>query len=106
MTANAGDQWKVPSAVASGSGCGRQVACAAGLMVMTLLSACAHSPPIIMAFRTEQQAQQHCPDDTIVWLDPLSGNYHLKGSGSYGRSAGRYACRSEVDSAGMHQMPD
>ena len=32
----------------------------------------------------EQQAQEHCPKDTIVWLDPQSGMYQLKGHGSYG----------------------
>lgn len=102
----AGDQRRVRSAIACSSGYWRQLFCAVALVALALLSACAHSPPVVMAFRTEQQAQQHCPDDTIVWLDPVSGNYHLKGSGSYGRSAGRYACRNEVESAGMHQLPD
>ena len=43
------------------------------------------------AFRTEEQAQTHCPKDIVVWLDPQSGLYYFKGHGSYGRSnAGRY----------------
>ena len=25
---------------------------------------------------TEQQAQEHCPKDTVVWPDPPSGIYH------------------------------
>ena len=58
---------------------------------------------VLTAFRTEQQAQEHCPKDTIVWLDPQSGMYQLKGHGSYGLSdAGRYACRDEAERAGMH----
>jgi len=58
-----------------------------------------------MAFRTEQQAQEHCPEDIIVWLDPQSGMYQLKGRGSYGLSgAGRYAFRSEAERAGMRAM--
>ena len=59
----------------------------------------------LMAFRTEQQAQEHCPEDTIVWLDPQSGMYQLKGHGSYGLSgAGRYACRGKAERTGMHAM--
>lgn len=102
---NAVNQRTAPSATACSSGYGRQVCCAVALSALALLSACAHSPPVIMAFRTEQQAQQHCPNDTIVWLNSLTGNYYLKGSASYGRNAGRYACRSEADNAGMHQLP-
>jgi hypothetical protein len=68
-------------------------------------AACRQSPEILVAFRTEQQAQEHCPDDTVVWVDPQSGGYHLKGAASYGRaSAGRYACRGEAKGAGMHEM--
>ena len=60
---------------------------------------------VLTAFRTEQQAQEHCPEDTIVWLDPQSGMYQLKGHGSYGLSgAGRYACRGEAERTGMHAM--
>lgn len=103
---NAVNERRLPSAIACSSGYGRQLFCTVALLALALLGACAHSPPVIMAFRTEQQAQQHCPDDTIVWLDSSTGNYFLKGSGSYGRNAGRYACRSEADSAGMHQLPD
>ena len=99
-------QRSVPPAIACSSGYGRQLFRAVAMLALALLSACAHSPPVIMVFRTEQQAQQHCPNDTIVWLDSLTGNYYLKASGSYGRNAGRYACRSEADSAGMHQLPD
>jgi len=102
---NAVNPSRVPSAIACGSGDGRRFCCAVALLALALLSACAHPPPVVMAFRTEQQALQHCPDDTIVWLDALTGNYYLKGSGSYGRNTGRYACRSEADSAGMHRLP-
>jgi hypothetical protein len=58
-----------------------------------------------MAFRTEEQAQSHCPKDTVVWIDAQSAMYYLKGNAAYGRStAGRYACRDEADQAGMHGM--
>ena len=68
-------------------------------------AACGQSPAVLSAFRTEQQAQEHCPSDAVVWVDPQSGTYQLKGHGSYGLSGtGRYACRSEAEGAGMHAM--
>ena len=65
-------------------------------------TACGHSPGILIAFQTEQQAQEHCPRDTVVWVDPQSGIYYLKGTSSYRRAGpGRYACRSDAEGAGM-----
>jgi hypothetical protein len=79
-----------------------------GLLVVALAlscAACGNSPEVLVVFRTEQQAQQHCPNDTVVWADPQSGSYSLKESASYGGAgAGRYACRKEVESAGMHKL--
>ena len=70
-------------------------------------AACGQSPPtVLVAFRTEEQAQTHCPKDTVVWIDPQSVMYYLKGHGSYGAAAGRYACREEADQAGMHAGPN
>jgi hypothetical protein len=78
------------------------------LLVLALAlscAACGHSPGILVAFQTEQQAQEHCPSDTVVWVDPQSGAYYLKGSSSYGHAgAGRYACRSEAEEAGMREI--
>ena len=68
-------------------------------------ASCGHSPPVLVAFRTEQQAQQHCPDDTVVWLDLQNAAYYLKGNESYGRTGtGRYACQGEADAAGIQEM--
>jgi hypothetical protein len=81
-----------------------------GLVLITLAlscAACGESPAVLTAFRTEEQAQTHCPKDIVVWLDPQRGLYYFKGNGSYGRSnAGRYACRAEADAAGMHGIPN
>jgi len=81
-----------------------------GLVLTTLVLscvACGQSPIVLTAFRTEEQAQTHCPKDIVVWLEPQSGLYYFKGHGSYGGSnAGRYACRAEADAAGMHGMPN
>ena len=69
--------------------------------------ACGQSPTVLTVYRTEAQAQTHCPKDAVVWLDAQSGLYYLKGHGSYGSStAGRYACRDEADAAGMHGVPN
>lgn len=69
--------------------------------------ACGQSTAVLLAFRTEQQAQEHCPDDTVVWLDLQSFTYRVKAQGSYSRSdSGRYACRGEADRAGMHLIPN
>jgi hypothetical protein len=68
-------------------------------------ASCGHPPPLLVAFRTEQQAQQHCPGDTVVWLDIENAAYYLKGHGSYGGTAtGRYACQGEADAAGLHEI--
>jgi hypothetical protein len=58
----------------------------------------ANAPPL---FNTEQQAQQHCLADVVVWLNIPSGVYHFKGQRWYGRTkSGAYACKKEADQAG------
>lgn len=48
-------------------------------------------------FKSEQAAQQHCPGDTVVWLNLRSGSIHLKGQPWYGRThVGAYVCQKEV----------
>lgn len=52
-------------------------------------------------FQSEQQAQQHCPADQIVWLNLPTAIYHQKGQRWYGVTRnGAYACRKEADAAG------
>ena len=52
-------------------------------------------------FPTEQQAQQHCPKDVVVWLNLPTGIYHMKGERWYGRTkSGAYVCEKEADQAG------
>jgi hypothetical protein len=42
----------------------------------------------MQTFEDEQAAQQHCPSDTVVWLNTVSANYHFKGAlGTVARSA-------------------
>jgi hypothetical protein len=53
-------------------------------------------------FPTEEQAHQHCPADTVVWLNLPTGIYHLRGQRWYGRTnSGAYVCQSEADRGGM-----
>ena len=53
-------------------------------------------------FRTEQQAQQHCPTDTIVWANTSSGVYHLRGERFYARTKnGAFVCQKEADQKGL-----
>jgi hypothetical protein len=67
--------------------------------------ACGQAPEVLVAFRTEQQAQEHCPKDAVVWVDPQSGGYYLNTSPSFGHAGpGRYACRREAESAGMRAL--
>lgn len=48
-------------------------------------------------FKTEQDARQSCPEDTVVWLNLRSGRVHAKGQPWYGKTqVGAYVCRSEI----------
>lgn len=52
-------------------------------------------------FPTQQQAQQHCPSDIVVWLNLPSGIYHFQGQRWYGNTkSGAYVCEKEADAAG------
>jgi hypothetical protein len=74
------------------------------LMAMFSLASTAHAQGM-QTFASEQAAQQHCPTDTVVWLNTSSANYHFKGDGWYGRTQrGAYVCRAEADKDGMHPM--
>ena len=68
-------------------------------------AACRQAPEVLVAFRTQQQAQEHCPKDTVVWVDPQSGGYYSNTSPLYGQAgSGRYACRGEAELAGMRAV--
>src|ERR1700677_3629027 len=50
----------------------------------------------VQQFQTEQQAQEHCPQDTVVWLNTNSGVYHFRGQRWYGNTkSGAYVCEQE-----------
>jgi hypothetical protein len=55
-------------------------------------------------FRYETQAQRHCPDDTVVWLDLGKGLYYLKGQKRYARGgSGSFVCRAEARGSGYRR---
>ena len=72
-------------------------------LVMTGWATSASAIPL-NPFRYETQAQRHCPDDTVVWLDFQRGVYYSKGQKRYARgSTGSFACRDEVRSSGYRR---
>jgi hypothetical protein len=55
-------------------------------------------------FRYEAQAQRHCPDDTVVWLDFRKGIYYLKRQKRYAQGlTGSFVCRDEARSSGYRR---
>jgi hypothetical protein len=55
-------------------------------------------------FRHESQAQRHCPDDTVVWLDFRKGIYYSKGQKYYARGFdGSFARRNEARDSGYRR---
>jgi len=55
----------------------------------------------LQSFSTEQLAKQHCPSDTVVWLNLNTGIYHFKGEHLYGITKnGTYVCQKEADKVG------
>ena len=52
-------------------------------------------------FNSETQAQQHCPNDTVVWLNTATGVYHFAGQRWYGATKnGAFVCQQEANQTG------
>lgn len=78
----------------------RSIVLAAALFLSALFHAYANPTPA-PHFQSEQQAQQHCPQDAVVWVNTQTGVYHLKGERWYGvTKSGAYVCRKEADAEG------
>jgi hypothetical protein len=55
-------------------------------------------------FRYEAQAQEHCPGDTVVWLNFRKRTYYSKGQQRYARGLdGSFVCRSEARASGYRR---
>ena len=52
-------------------------------------------------FNDEAKAQQHCPKDTVVWLNLPTMIWHYKGQRWYANTIhGAFACKEEAAAAG------
>ena len=52
-------------------------------------------------FQKREQAQQHCPKDTVVWLDLKKRTYYVPGQRLYGNGrTAVFACRNEAKRSG------
>jgi hypothetical protein len=72
---------------------------AASLAAILASAAGAFALPLT-PFRAQDQAQRHCPGDSVVWLDFSKGKYYSKGQKLYGRGLnGSYVCREEARSS-------
>jgi len=72
------------------------------LFIAALISGLS-SPAVsaVTLFSTEEQAQQHCPSDIVVWLNLPTRIYHWKGMRWYGNTKnGAYVCKKEADENG------
>jgi|PersoiStandDraft_1058852.scaffolds.fasta_scaffold05976_4 hypothetical protein len=72
------------------------------LVVATLIVGSAFSATAaLILFPTENQAQQHCQSDVVVWLNLPTHIYHWKGMRWYGNTKnGSYVCKKEADENG------
>ena len=78
-----------------------------GVVALALATLCGTvnvSAMPLTPFRYEDQAQRHCPDDEVVWLDFEVGRYYAKGQKRYGVGwTGSYVCRKEVKTSGFRR---
>ncbi len=73
--------------------------CAVGFAGLLAGAASAAALPLT-PYRYQEQAQRHCPGDTVVWLDFSKGKYYSRGQKLYGRGLnGSYVCREEARSS-------
>jgi hypothetical protein len=72
------------------------------LIIVTLIIGSAFSAAAgLTLYSTEDQAQQHCPSDVVVWLNLPTHIYHWKDMRWYGNTKnGAYVCKKEADENG------
>jgi hypothetical protein len=73
----------------------RPMSLAAILAAAVAADAVAQGP--LSLFPNAAQAQQHCPNDSVVWLDFKKRIYYLQGQRQYARGrTATYVCREEA----------
>jgi hypothetical protein len=66
-------------------------------IVLVVLTATEASAQVMTPFRYQDQAQRHCPADTVVWLDFKKHRYYSNSQKLYGRGFhGSYVCLEEA----------
>lgn len=61
----------------------------------------------VAQFPTEQAAHEHCPGDTVVWLNTYSGIWHYKGAKYWMNTKyGAFVCEKEAGEKGMRASRD
>ena len=70
------------------------------LAAIAVLTASEARAQTLTPFRYEEQAQRHCPDDSVVWLDFRKRRYYAHGQKLYGRGFdGSFVCLQEARSS-------
>jgi hypothetical protein len=73
----------------------RAMCLAAVLAAAGAVDAAAQGP--LSLFPNAAQAQEHCPNDSVVWLDFKKRIYYLQGQRQYARGrTATYVCRNEA----------
>jgi hypothetical protein len=75
---------------------------------LALLAAAAAAETLSPAqrFQFELWAQNHCPTDSVVWVNAATLTYNSNEERWYGRTVnGAFACKGEADKAGYRAKP-
>ena len=81
----------------------RATAAAVTILAFVACVAAAATEPLapVQRFQFELWAQQHCPADTVVWVNARSEIYNSNAERWYGRTAGgAFVCKLEAEKAG------
>ena len=71
------------------------------ITIATATFAAAPVAAAVLLFQSETEAKQHCPADTVVWVNTPTGVYHFKGQRWYANTKhGAFVCQREGDKAG------
>jgi hypothetical protein len=75
--------------------------------LVTALAAASHANEAsaqLSLFQTEAQAQQHCPNDTVAWVDFQKRIYYVAGQRLYAQGrTGTFVCRNEARRSGYRR---
>jgi hypothetical protein len=51
-------------------------------------------------YRSRHSAQEHCPNDKVVWANTTDQTLHLPGEAHYAHTHGGYACEAAARASG------